>query len=153
MKRLIEFLTKPRGIYFSIVAALTLTMFLMTISFSYYVPTSTYRQEMQVKIDNVLSIDDYDTNTITFNPHEEKEITFRIKSNSTVDSLYYIYYDNNANVSFEIISSSDSTLEVGEEETVVVKFTNLSEEETIVDFYSAYGFIGKDIEVDGTIIQ
>jgi hypothetical protein len=153
MKRLIEFLTKPRGIYFSIVAVLTLTMFLMTISFSYYVPTSTYRQEMQVKIDNVLSIDDYDTNTITFNPHEEKEITFRIKSNSTVDSLYYIYYDNNANISFEIISSSDSTLEVGEEETVVVKFTNLSEEETTVDFYSAYGFIGKDIEVDGTIIQ
>ena len=125
----------------------------MTISFSYYVPTSTYRQEMQVKIDNVLSIDDYDTNTITFNPHEEKETTFRIKSNSTVDSLYYIYYDNNANISFEIISSSDSILEVGEEETVVVKFTNLSEEETTVDFYSAYGFIGKDIEVDGTIIQ
>lgn len=154
MKKLKEFLIKPRGIYFSIVAVLTLTMFLMTISFSYYVPTSTTKTEMTVgEIVNTLSIDDNETNSIVLGSLEEKTITFRIKSYNLIDTMYYIYYDKNINISYEIIDGSDNTIKESDEETITVKFTNNSEEEVTVGFNIASGFVGKTLEVDGIIVK
>lgn len=154
MKKLKEFLIKPRGIYFSIVAVLTLTMFLMTISFSYYVPTSTTKTEMTVgEIVNTLSIDDNETNSIVLGSLEERTITFRIKSYNLIDTMYYIYYDKNINISYEIIDGSDNTIKESGEETITVKFTNNSEEEVTVGFNIASGFVGKALEVDGIIVK
>ena len=70
MKYLRDFVNKPRGMYFSIVTMMTLTVILMKVSFSYYIPVSKDTAIMSVQeINNVLSIEGY-SNEIEFTPNE-----------------------------------------------------------------------------------
>jgi hypothetical protein len=152
MKKLIEVLSKPRSIYFLIVAMFTLTLVLMKVSFSYYIPVSVDNASLTIPdIVNVLSIDGYN-NEIEFNPNETKELTFKVTSKNEIESSYVVFYDGE-NFSIENLTSVGSNINPLEENTFTIKVTNNLDDYNIIRFNIKSGFVGKDIDVEKNIIK
>ncbi|MCR5483337.1 MAG: hypothetical protein K6E99_02895 [Bacilli bacterium] len=152
MKKLIEVLSKPRSIYFLIVAMFTLTLVLMKVSFSYYIPVSVDNASLTIPdIINVLSIDGYN-NEIEFNPNETKELTFKVTSKNEIESSYVVFYEGE-NFSIENLTSVGSSINPLEENTFTIKVTNNLDDYNIIRFNIKSGFVGKDIDVEKNIIK
>ena len=152
MKKLIEVLSKPRSIYFLIVAMFTLTLVLMKVSFSYYIPVSVDNASLTIPdIVNVLSIDGYN-NEIEFNPNETKELNFKVTSKNEIESSYVVFYDGE-NFSIENLSAISSSINPLEENTFTIKVTNNLDDYNIIRFNIKSGFVGKDIDVEKNIIK
>jgi hypothetical protein len=153
MKELFKVLSKPRSIYFSIVAMLTLTLLLMKISFSYYIPVSVDNASLTLPdIVNVLSIEDEESNEVTFGANETKELTFKVLSRNEIESSYVIFYEGE-NFSIENETTIGSKINPFEEKTFTIKVTNNQDSINIIKFDIKSGFSGKEIEVNGNIIK
>jgi len=152
MKYLRDFLNKPRGMYFSIVTMMTLTVILMKVSFSYYIPVSKDTTIMSVQeINNVLSIEGYN-NEIEFTPNETKELVFHVKSNNDIDTTYLVSYIGDSFL-IENKSAIKRDLNAQEETSFIVSVTNTKEENNNIKFDITSGFKGKIIEVKEKVIK
>ncbi len=152
MKKLIEVLSKPRSIYFSIVAMLTLTLILMKVSFAYYIPTSVDNASLTIPdIVNVLSIDGYN-NEITFDANETKELTFKVKSMNEIETSYVVFYEGD-NFTIENKTAISSNIKPLEENTFIIKVTNNLDTSNTIKFDIKSGFVNKEINVDNNIIK
>ena len=153
MKRFFKVLSKPRSLYFSIVTVLTLTCFLMTISFSFFTPTSTNRVELpSIDINNTLSSES-ENNSFVIPANTEQLIELTVTSNSNVDSVFNIYYETNDSIEYSLVDELDNNLKIGEIKTIKVLFRNISAEDTTLVLKVYNSLVNKDIEVDGTIIR
>ena len=152
MKKLFEVLSKPRSIYFSIVAMLTLTLVLMKVSFSYYIPVSVDNASLTIPdIVNVLSIDGYD-NEIEFDANETKELTFKVTSKNEIESSYVVFYDGE-DFTIENLSAINSNINPLEENTFIIKVTNNLDTNNTIKFNIKSGFANKGINVEKNIIK
>ena len=152
MKYLRDFVNKPRGMYFSIVTMMTLTVILMKVSFSYYIPVSKDTAIMSVQeINNVLSIEGY-SNEIEFTPNETKELVFHVKSNNDIDTTYLVSYIGDSFL-IENKSAIKRDLNPQEETSFIVSVTNTKEENNNIKFDITSGFKGKTIEVKEKVIK
>ncbi len=152
MKYLRDFVNKPRGMYFSIVTMMTLTVILMKVSFSYYIPVSKDTTIMSVQeINNVLSIEGYN-NEIEFTPNETKELVFHVKSNNDIDTTYLVSYIGDSFL-IENKSAIKRDLNPQEETSFIVSVTNTKEENNNIKFDITSGFKGKTIEVKEKVIK
>lgn len=152
MKYFRNFLNKPRGLYFSIIAMMTLTVVLMKVSFSYYIPVSKDTTIMTIQeIQNVLTIEGYD-NEIEFAPNETKELVFHVKSNNDIDTSYSLFYEGESFL-IENKSAIKRDLSPQEETSFIVSITNQTEETNNIKFKITSGFKGKPIEVNKNIIK
>ena len=153
MKRIFKVLSKPRSLYFSIVTVLTLTCFLMTISFSFFTPTSTNRVELpSIDINNTLTTVS-ENNSFIIPSNAEQLIELNITSNSNVDSVFNIYYLANDSIEYSLIEPIDNNIKVGEKKTITVLFRNISAEDTNLELKIYNSLVNKDLNVDGTIIR
>ncbi len=153
MKRIFKVLSKPRSLYFSIVTVLTLTCFLMTISFSFFTPTSTNRVELpSIEINNTLTTVS-ENNSFIIPANTEQLIELNVTSNSNVDSVFNIYYVQNDNIEYSLIEPIDNNLKVGEKKTITVLFRNISTEDTFLELRIYNSLVNKDLNVDGKIIR
>lgn len=151
MKDLFKALSKPRSIYFSIIAMLTLTLCLMKVSFSYYIPVSVDKDEMKVEeLVNILTIKDYNSKEIVFEPNETKELTFSVLSQNEIDSSFIVFYygENFAIENLTSISSSNSPFE---EKTFTIKVTNNLETSNTIRFDIKSGFKDKTIDLNENV--
>ena len=152
MKKLIEVLSKPRSIYFSIVAMLTLTLILMKVSFSYYIPVSVDNAFLTIPdIVNVLSIDEYDKK-IEFTPNETKELTFKVASKNEIESSYVVFYEGE-DFTIEPLTTISSNINPLEVNTFIIKVTNNLDTNNTIKFDIKSGFANKKIDVDKNIIK
>lgn len=152
MKYFRGFLNKPRGLYFSIITMMTLTVVLMKVSFSYYIPVSKDTSVMTIQeINNVLTIDGY-SNEIEFEPNETKELVFHVKSNNEIDTTFILFYEGD-NFLIENMSAIKRDLSPQEENSFIIKVTNEKEEKNNIRFNITSGFKGKSIEVKENAIK
>lgn len=153
MKELLKVLSKPRSIYFSIVAMLTLTLVLMKISFSYYIPLSVDNATLTLPdIKNVLSIDGYETNEIVFEPNETKELTIKVNSENEIESSFIVFYEGE-NFLVENETAISSKINPFEEKQIIIKVTNNLDISNTIKFDIKSGFNDKTIEVTENIIK
>ena len=148
MKELLKTLSKPRSIYFSIIAMLTLTLCLMKISFSYYIPVSKDTDELNVnEIVNILTIEDYDSKEIAFEANETKELTFKVQSQNEIESSYVVFYVGD-NFAIENLTTINSTNNPFEEKTFTIKVTNNLDQVNTIKFDIKSGFKNKTIDLN-----
>lgn len=150
MNKLAEFLKKPRNIYFSIIAMLTVVTGLVSISFSYYIDDSTNSNIIEVsKVDNRIQSDELIQGYITIPAQETKEITVYIMSNNDFDSKFKLYYKTDDNV--EVLSESEMDDQISSHDVLEYKLiiSNYDEKESEVFIGIANGYIGKTIELEG----
>lgn len=148
MKELLKALSKPRSIYFSIIAMLTLTLCLMKISFSYYIPVSKDTDELNVnEIVNILTIEDYDSKEIAFEANETKELTFKVQSQNEIESSYVVFYVGD-NFAIENLTTINSTNNPFEEKTFTIKVTNNLDQVNTIKFDIKSGFKNKTIDLN-----
>ena len=89
MKFFKSFIKKPRNVYFSIVAMLTIVAGLASISFSYYIDESSTEGILKYNaIDNRLQSPDLVDGNVALAPHETKEIELYVMSNNSFMSQY-----------------------------------------------------------------
>ena len=151
MKELFKALGKSRSIYFSIIAMLTLTLCLMKVSFSYYIPVSKDTNELKVsEIVNVLTINDYESNEITFDANETKELTFKVESKNEIESSYVVFYLGE-NFAIENLTTINSNTNPFEEKTFTIKVTNNLNELNTIKFDIKSGFKNKTIDLDENV--
>jgi len=131
---------------------MTLTVILMKVSFSYYIPVSKDTTIMSVQeINNVLSIEGYN-NEIEFTPNETKELVFHVKSNNDIDTTYLVSYIGDSFL-IENKSAIKRDLNAQEETSFIVSVTNTKEENNNIKFDITSGFKGKIIEVKEKVIK
>lgn len=150
MNKLAEFLKKPRNIYFSIIAMLTVVTGLVSISFSYYIDDSTNSNIIEVsKVDNRIQSDELIQGYITIPAQETKEIIVYIMSNNDFESKFKLYYKTDDNV--EVLSESEIDDQISSHDVLEYKLiiSNYDEEESEVFIGIANGYIGKTIELEG----
>ena len=152
MKKIFKVLSKPRSLYFSIVTVLTLTCFLMTISFSFFTPSTNRVETPSIDINNTLTTVS-DNNSFVIPANTEELIELNITSKSNVDSVFNIYYINNDSIEYNLTEPLDNNLKVGENKTITVLFRNNSSEDTTLELKIHNSLVNKDINVAGTIIR
>lgn len=154
MKKILDFLKKPRNVYFSIVVMLTVVTGLVSISFSYYVDESTNRGIIKYStIDNRIQSDDLQNGYITLSGHETKMIKVYVMSNNNYQSKFKLYYktDGNAQVSSEI--ALDETINSKEVYSYELYVSNFEEKENKVYIGISSAYMDEDIKIDGKEIE
>lgn len=152
MKEFLKVFNKPRGIYFSIITMLTISMILMKVSFSFFVIDSTDTSVLTAdKLINVLSIEDNE-NEITFSPNETKELTLHVKSENDIDSSFIVTYEGESFL-LENLSAIKTDIEPFQENSFIIRVTNKLDVDNTIKFNITSGFKGKPIEVNENIIK
>lgn len=154
MKKILDFLKKPRNVYFSIVVMLTVVTGLVSISFSYYVDESTNRGIIKYStIDNRIQSDDLQDGYITLSGHETKMIKVYVMSNNNYQSKFKLYYktDGNAQVSSEIVL--DETINSKEVYSYELYVSNFEDKENKVYIGISSAYMDEDIKIDGKEIE
>lgn len=153
MKDFFKWFNKPRGLYFSIITMLTISMLLMKVSFSYFVVDSSDTDVLTAeKLVNVLSIENYEGTTLVFEPNEEKELVIHIRSENDIASSYVVSYEGESFL-IENLSATKSDIEPFQENSFIIKVTNKMNEQNKIKFNITSGFKGKLIEVNDNIIK
>ena len=152
--KIIEFFKRPRNLYLSIITMMIVVFGLSSITFSYYIEDSSDAEEtLKVTvIDTVIQTDDLDSDEITLLPNESKTININVISNNNYPNVFKIYYvgDNVTITSNKEIQDAIDTKETLNYELTI---TNNSEEVNIIKLGIKNGYIGSDVEVDGTEIK
>lgn len=154
MKNLYNFLKRPRNVYFSIVAMLTVVTGLVSISFSYYVDESTNSGLIKFSsIDNRIQSDDLVDGYITLSGHETKTITVYVMSNNNFESKFKLYYktDGNAQVSSDVVL--DETIESKEVYAYDLYVSNFDDKENKVYIGISNAYLDDSVQFDGKEIE
>ncbi len=154
MKKVLDFLKRPRNVYFSIVVMLTLVTGLVSISFSYYVDESTNSGVIKYStVDNRLQSDDLQDGYITLGKKESKTIKVYVMSNNNYESKFKLYYkaDGNAQVSSEV--KLDETIGSKEVYSYELYVSNLEDQENKIYIGINSSYMDEEVQVDGKKIE
>lgn len=154
MKKMVDFLKRPRNVYFSIIVMLTVVTGLVSISFSYYVDESVNNGIIRFStVDNRLQSDDLVDGYITLASHETKTIKVYIMSNNNFESKFKLYYktDGNAQVSSEVVL--DETIDSKEAYSYELYVSNFEDKENKVFIGISSAYLDDELQIDGTEVQ
>lgn len=154
MKKVLEFLKRPRNVYFSIIVMLTVVTGLVSISFSYYVDESTNNGIIRFSaIDNRLQSDDLHDGYITLAAHETKIVKVYVMSNNNFESKFKLYYqtDGDVQVSSEVLL--DDTIDSKEAYSYELYVSNFDDKVNTVFIGISNAYLGDEVPIDGKEIQ
>ena len=148
MEKLKSFFSQTRNLYFSVVAMLTIVAALSTISFSYYVDESTYKEKEVSIINNIITSDDFVDGKVVVPAQEGIIVPIYVISNNNFDSFYELYYiSDSANI--EVVSKERVNRSIGSKDVhrIDLKFENYSLKEETVEIGIVSGFTSTDLVV------
>lgn len=154
MKKILDFLKRPRNVYFSIIVMLTVVTGLVSISFSYYVDESSNGGVIRLSsIDNRLQSDDLEDSYLTLAAHETKTIKVYVMSNNNFESKFKLYYktDDNIQVSSEVIL--DETIDSKEVYSYDLDVSNFGDNESKVYIGISSAYLDEEITFDGEEVK
>lgn len=122
--------------YFSIIGMLTIVMGLISLTFSYYVPSSRnmIAQVDVMNIDNILKSDDLQDGSLSLKPYESRTITFYVISNNNYETHYRITYDDIPKVEVTPLSLSSNAIDAHDVHRVEVLVQNAGAERITINF-------------------
>ena len=150
MNSLLNFLSKPRNMIFSLLVMFALVVGLLKVSFSYYVEDSTNGVQLKLnQIDNRLSSNDIDKNGVLYlKPFETKAVSMSVTSYNEYESAYKIFYDCADNITVERFTDYDGVLGAGETDKVTVLVANPNDHAVEAKIFVQSGYIGNSIVSD-----
>lgn len=152
--KFVEFIKKPRNLYLSIAFMLIVVVGLTSISFSYYIEdTSDASQLMQInKIDTFIQSDDIESDEITLPAQTSKTININVINNNSFPNIYKLYYVGS---DVTVIADKDvkDTIESMEVHTYNLKINNPTDDIKVIKLGIRNGYIGSQVEVEGTEIK
>lgn len=154
MKFIKNFVKKPRNVYFSIIAMMTIISGLVSISFSYYIDESSTEGELKfTKIDNRIQSPDLIDGNISLAPHETKEITLYIMSNNDFQSKYKLIYNTDKNVKIFSETPLDEVIDAKEVKDYKLIVSNFEDESVTFELKILSNEINKTIEFVGNTVE
>lgn len=154
MKFIKSFVKKPRNVYFSIIAMLTVVSGLVSISFSYFIDESSTEGVMEFKeIDNRIQSPDLVDGNIALAPHETKEIELYIMSNNNMTTKYKLVYDTDKNVKIYTDQEMDETIEAKEVKNYKLTVSNFEDTSVQFELKILSSNINTDITTNSKIVE
>lgn len=154
MKKVKEFISRPRNVYFSIILMLTLISGLASISFSYYIDDSNmFTQKFSVDVvDNRLQSEYIEDGKLHLEPSETLTFDVNIISNNDFDSIYKYYYITDNNIDIAIVKD-DFKIGAKDIKKVSIEVTNNDLEEASVTIGIVSGYPDKKINLNEREIE
>lgn len=153
MSKFIEFIKKPKNIYFSIVAMLTLVTGLASISFSYVDETNTAGVLKLSEVDNRIDCGNIDNCIVFLNPHETIDVPVYVISNNDYDSAFVLYSKSDKDALFMSSYRIDEQILSKSMIKYNLKASNFSDEEATLELKIKSAKNINDITVDGDLIH
>lgn len=154
MKFIKSFVKKPRNVYFSIIAMLTVVSGLVSISFSYFIDESSTEGVMEFKeIDNRIQSPDLVDGNIALAPHETKEIELYIMSNNNMTTKYKLVYDTDKNVKIYTDQEMDETIEAKEVKNYKLTVSNFEDTPVQFELKILSSYINTDITTNSKTVE
>lgn len=154
MKKILDFLKRPRNVYFSIIVMLTVVTGLVSISFSYYVDESTNSGIIRVsEIDNRLQSDDLIDGYLNLAAHETKTIKVYVMSNNNFESKFKLYYKTDGNIQVSSETILDETIDSREVYSYELYASNFGDEENKVYIGISNAYLNEEVPIDGEKVQ
>ena len=150
MGKVLNFLSKPRNMIFTILVMFSLVVGLLKVSFSYYVEDSTNGVQLKLNnIDNRLSSNDLSKDgVLTLRAFESKAITMSVTSYNEYESAYTLFYDCKDNITVERFTDYDGVLGAGETDRVTILVANPNDYSVDAKIFVVNGYIGNSIVSD-----
>lgn len=154
MKFIKSFIKKPRNVYFSIIAMMTVVTCLVSISFSYYIDESSMDGLLEfVEIDNRIQSPDLVDGNVSLAPHETKEIEIYVMSNNTFDSKYKLIYNTDKNVKVFTDTLMDDVISAKEVKNYKLTLSNFEDESVSFELKLISSDINSEVQFDGNEIE
>lgn len=154
MKFIKSFVKKPRNVYFSIIAMMTVVSCLASISFSYYIDESSTEGMLKFDtIDNRIQSPDLVDGNIALAPHETKEINLYVMSNNDMESKYKLIYNTDKNVKIYTNTSIDETIDAKEVKNYTLTVSNFEDEPVTFELKILSSSMSADIPFNGNEIE
>ncbi len=154
MKFIKSFVKKPRNVYFSIIAMMTVVSCLASISFSYYIDESSTEGMLKFDtIDNRIQSPDLVDGNIALAPHETKEISLYVMSNNDMESKYKLIYNTDKNVKIYTNTSIDETIDAKEVKNYTLTVSNFEDEPVTFELKILSSSMSADIPFNGNEIE
>ena len=147
--RMIDFLSRPRNMIFSLLVLFALVVGLLKVSFSYYIGDSTNGAQLKLDtIDNRLSSNDLKDGILYLKPYESKAITMSVTSYNEYESAYKLFYDCKYDLTVEKFTDYDGVLGAGETDKITVLVANPNSYSVEAKIFVQNGYIGNSILSD-----
>lgn len=154
MKFIKSFVKKPRNVYFSIIAMMTVVSCLASISFSYYIDESSTEGMLKFdNIDNRIQSPDLVDGNLALAPHETKEINLYVMSNNDMESKYKLIYNTDKNVKIYTNTSIDETIDAKEVKNYTLTVSNFEDEPVTFELKILSSSMSADIPFNGNEIE
>lgn len=154
MKFIKSFVKKPRNVYFSIIAMMTVVSCLASISFSYYIDESSTEGMLKFDtIDNRIQSPDLVDGNLALAPHETKEINLYVMSNNDMESKYKLIYNTDKNVKIYTNTSIDETIDAKEVKNYTLTVSNFEDEPVTFELKILSSSMSADIPFNGNEIE
>ncbi len=149
MKKMLDFLSRPRNMIFSLLVMFALVVGLLKVSFSYYIEDSTNGAQLKLDtIDNRLSSNDLKDGILYLNPYESKAITMSVTSYNEYESTYKLFYDCKDEVTIEKFTDYDGVLGAGETDKITILVANPNSYSVEAKIFVQNGYVGNSIVSD-----
>ena len=149
MKKMLDFLSRPRNMIFSLLVMFALVVGLLKVSFSYYIEDSTNGAQLKLDtIDNRLSSNDLKDGILYLNPYESKAITMSVTSYNEFESAYKLFYECENDITIEKFTDYDGILGAGETDKITVLVANPNNYKVEAKIFVESGYIGNSIVSD-----
>lgn len=147
-------MNKKRNVFFIIVLLITCVFGFSFISFSYYTGVTNEVENINIdKIENELSIEENDTNTIELKPNEMKNIKLIVKSLNPIKTSYKLFYTSETDVSITVNNALPNKIEANEKQIIELTLDNKTNQEAKIDFNIYSNYLGREINGHGEEIK
>lgn len=154
MKFFKSFIKKPRNVYFSIVAMLTIVAGLASISFSYYIDESSIEGILKYNaIDNRLQSPDLVDGNVALAPHETKEIELYVMSNNSFMSQYKVIYKTSQNVKVYSENMMADVIDAKEVQNYKFVISNYDDVPAQIELEVVSSEMNKDLNFEGNEVE
>lgn len=153
MNKLLNFLSVPRNMIFSLLVMFALVVGLLKVSFSYYIEDSENGGQLKLDtIDNRLSSNDLKDGVLYLKPYESKAITLKVTSYNGYESAYQLFYDCDSELTVEKFTDYDGILGAGETDKITVLVANPNDYAVNAKVFVENGYVGNTIESNSKAI-
>lgn len=149
MKKIAEYLKKPRNIYFYLVIMATIVTGLMSVTFSYYMEESANNTKIVTlsKVDNRIQGDMLVDGKITVPENQTINTDLYVMSNNNFYSSYKLYYQSDNNVSVHSLNNIEGNIGPYDVQKVTLTLTNNESIPVSIPIGIENGYIDKEIIV------
>lgn len=150
MKKTLDYMKKPRNIYFSIILMLTLVTGLVSISFSYYVNESNDNKNVLKlsKVDNRVQSDYLQDGIISIKGNEILSFKVYVISNNNFESIYKLFYKTKNKDIKVYKDESKDTIGANDVHEINITIENISTKDEDVQIGIVSGYVGSELVLE-----